>query len=140
MDLWAVLINIFTNFMTTFLERYFHKSTPEDIQYSDLEQFISLGIEENLNLEYKGNILVRKDGTSLDLKNDHKVGFTGLARSVSSMANAAGGLLILGVEEVEEQLQKQTIRIRPGKITPLPPLITKELIEQHLNSKIQYQI
>jgi hypothetical protein len=46
----------------------------------------------------------------------------------------------LGVEEKPENYKGSIVKVRPGIITPLPPNISREMIENNLLSKIQYPI
>jgi Predicted transcriptional regulator containing an HTH domain and an uncharacterized domain shared with the mammalian protein Schlafen len=74
-----------------FIEDYFGKSEPTDIE---LKTFIDQGNKESLTLDYK-QIEKFKDSDLLE--------------HISAFANSAGGLIILGVEEKEDEL--------PGNIT-----------------------
>ena len=128
--------------MAMFLERYIKKSKPEEITYEDFITFMDLAIEEHQTLEYKPRgILVEKDGT---LKKSHNqkdiLGFSALAKSVASLANSEGGLLILGVKEKPEKYKGTIVKMRPGHITPLPPTVTREMIDSQLGAKIQHPI
>ncbi|MCK4418059.1 MAG: ATP-binding protein [Candidatus Latescibacteria bacterium] len=128
--------------MSRFIERYLKKSRPEDISYSDFEQFISQGIEEHQTLEYKPRgLLVKQDGSITKSSNPRDIiGFSALAKSVASFANSEGGLLILGVKEKSEKHKGTVIKVRPGSISPLPPSVTRERIENNLAAKIQYPV
>lgn len=128
--------------MPKFIERYFKKSRPEDITYPDFEQFISESIEEHQTLEYKPRgLLVKQDGSIIKSSNPRDiVGFLALAKSVASFANSEGGLLILGVKEKPEKHNGIVIKVRPGSISPLPPFVTREMIEDNLIAKIQYPV
>ena len=128
--------------MVTFLERYLKKSRTEDITYSDLDAFLQQDIEENQNLEYKPRgMLVRQDDSIIKSPNRWDVvGFSTLAKVVAGFANAEGGLLVLGVEELVEWYDKVPIKKRPGPISPLPISVTREQIENQLLAKIKQPI
>jgi Putative DNA-binding domain len=125
--------------MATFFERYLKKARPEDITYSDLDAFLQQGIEEHQNLEYKPRgMLVRQDNSIIKSTNRWDVvGFSVLAKVVAGFANAEGGLLVLGVEELEERYDGVVIKKRPGAIKPLPISVTREQIENQLLAKIK---
>jgi hypothetical protein len=129
--------------VTTFLERFFNKQDPT---YQDLENFLQSEIEESLNLDYKsGELLVGHQGKNivngkLDNNKSDK-GFSDLARVLIGFANAEGGLLILGVQELPETINGKRIKIRPGSIEPLPlGIISKEMIESKLRALIQFPL
>jgi hypothetical protein len=128
--------------MAEFIERFFKKAKPETITFGDLRQFVSERIEENQNLEYKPRGLLVKADDSLLTPMDSRqvVGFSALAKSVAGFANAEGGLLILGVKEKAQKYKGTTVKVRPGLITPLPPTVTREMIEMQLATKIQFPI
>lgn len=128
--------------MAMFLERYIKKSKPEDITYEDFLSFMKLAIEEHQTLEYKPRgLLVKKDGGLIKSTNPKEIiGFSALAKSVASLANSEGGLIILGVKEKPGKYKGTIVKMRPGRITPLPPTVTREMIENQLEAKIQYPI
>jgi hypothetical protein len=128
--------------LTTFLERYLKKTKPEEITYRDIVQFLQQEVEENQNLEYKPRgLLVKQDGTVHQPANRWDiVGFSALAKSVAGFANAEGGLLVLGVKEIEDKNDGVVIKKRPGPVSALPTKITREQIENQLQRKIQYPI
>lgn len=128
--------------MPEFIERFFKKSTPEALSFDDLRQFISQKIEENQNLEYKPRGLLVKADDSLVTSTEPRqiIGFSALAKSVASFANAEGGLLILGVKEKAQRYKGTTVKVRPGPITPVPPTVTREMIEMQLATKIHFPI
>jgi len=85
-----------------FIETFF-KNT-KDVKAKDILSFISLKIEENMNLDYK-DIRAYNDPDKL-------------AINVASFANADGGLIMLGVAEGAIKDEKgRTERIFPEKIT-----------------------
>lgn len=104
--------------------------------------FLRQGIEEHQTLEYKPRgVLVRQDDTIIRSSNSREIkGFSELAKSVAGFANAEGGLLVLGVKEKPEKYRGETVKIRPGVISPLPINITREIIENELIANIQYPI
>src|SRR5579862_6427653 len=125
--------------MTSFLEQYLKKAGPEDVTLHDFEAFLQQGIEEHQNLEYKPRgTLVRRDDSIVKSTNRWEVvGFSILAKVVAGFANAEGGLLVLGVEELEEKYQGTVIKKRPGGLSPLPVNVTREMIENQLQAKIK---
>lgn len=128
--------------MASFLERFLKKTRPEEITFQDFEAFLEQSIEEHQNLEYKsGNLLVDRNGSLIKpQKRWDVIGSLALAKTVAGFANAEGGLLVLGVEELEEKHNGVVIRRRPGSIAPLPINVTKENIENQLRAKIQFPI
>jgi hypothetical protein len=130
--------------MTSFLERFFHKTNPSDITYNDFLDFKRQNIEEHQYLDYKsGEILVGHDGRWIcrDGKLTTDEGFVKLATVVAGFANAEGGLLILGIRELQEKINRKIVKKRPGAIYPLPDgIITKEMIASKLRALIQFPI
>jgi len=128
--------------MPKFIERFFRQSKPEAVTFSDLKRFVSERIEENQNLEYKPRGLLVKQDDSLVSSTDPRqiVGFSALAKSVVGFANAEGGLLILGVKEKAQKYKGTAVKVRPGAISPVPPTVTREMIETQLVTKIQFPI
>lgn len=125
--------------MSTFIERYFGKKANQ-ITYDDFNNFIKQKVEEHQTLEYKPRGLIVGADDKIRKTDRPQDGFNGLAKSVASMANAEGGLLILGVKEKPEKHKGKIVKIRPGTITPIPPTVTRESIEMNLVAKIQYPI
>jgi hypothetical protein len=127
--------------MASFLERYLRRDRLEKISYQDFEHFLAQSIEEHQNLEYKPRgMLVDRNDVVIKPKNNNRwdiVGFSVLAKVVAGFANAEGGLLVLGVEELEERHEGTLIKRRPGGISPLPINITRENIENQLITKIR---
>ncbi len=132
--------------MNTFLERFFNKTDSSSITYSDFENFLQSEIEENLNLDYKSGWLIigRQRSTIVNNKLDNNKsdkGFSDLARTVVGFANAEGGLLILGVQELPEVINGVRTKVRPGSVEPLPlGIVTKEMIESKLRALIQFPL
>ena len=94
-----------------------------DIDY--LNQLIAIGVEENVELEYKAAAALLRD--------DKKI--TEATKDVSAFANSNGGILIYGIKE------NQTKKHLPGNIDPIDrKTITKEWLESILNARIRPRI
>ena len=93
----------------------------------DLDTLISDKIEENQHLEYKAaDALQKTDGKKKEI-----------AKDISAMANAAGGIIIYGMKEYDEPEKKHL----PEKIIPVDRReISKEWIEQDIHSNISPKI
>jgi Putative DNA-binding domain len=132
--------------LTSFLELFFNKADPNSITYSDFENFLRSEIEENLNLDYKSGLLIigRQRSNIVNNKLDNNKsdrGFSDLARTIVGFANAEGGQLILGVQELPEVINGVRVKIRPGSVEPLPlGIVTKETIENKLRALIQFPL
>lgn len=63
----------------------------DDINFSDVQELVSQGVQEKQNIEYKRQAYGKSDS---DIKDMHK--------DVSSMANASGGYLFLGIKEDDD--------------------------------------
>src|ERR1700675_5007208 len=89
---------------------------------ADLQRLVDEALEESLTLDYKASPALTRDGKGPDE----------LCKDVSALANSAGGQLVYGVEE-----DKTTAK--PSKVDDgvQDPKITREWIEQILNSKVQ---
>ena len=89
---------------------------------ADLQRLVDEGIEESITLDYKASPALTRDGKGPDE----------LCKDVSALANSAGGQLIYGIEE-----DKTTAK--PSKVDDgvADSKITREWIEQVLNSKVQ---
>ncbi len=132
--------------MASFIEAYLHKALA-DIAYDDFKAFCGRRLDENQTLEYKsGELLVGYKGEyirngRLDKARAHE-GFIKLATSIAGLANAQGGLFVLGVKEVlVRDPNGQIIGKRPGAIYPVPDsIIQKEMIEDKLRELIQFPI
>ena len=132
--------------MASFIETYLHKALP-DITYADFKTFYGRRLDESQTLEYKsGELLVGYKGEyirngRLDKAKAHE-GFIKLATSIAGLANAPGGLFILGVKEIQVKGNDGQISgKRPGAIYPIPDdLIQKESIEDNLRELIQFPI
>ncbi len=97
---------------------------PWEWEEEDIEALIHNGVQESLTLEYKRCAMLDKRYP----KNKSE-----LSKDVSAFANSAGGTLVYGVEE-ENHLPK---KIDAGYD---PTDITREWIEQVINSTIQQRI
>ncbi len=132
--------------MTSFLELFFNKADPNSITYSDFENFLRSEIEENLNLDYKSGLLIigRQRSNIVNNKLDNNKsdrGFSDLARTIVGFANAEGGLLILGVQELPEVINGVRVKVRPGSVEPLPlGIVTKEMLENKIRALIQFPL
>src|SRR5258708_20583608 len=130
--------------MVSFFERFFHKSVPSEITYEDFLEFRKLNIEEHQNLDYKsGELLIGYKGQLIGkngrLTSDE--GFIALAKEVAGFANAEGGMIVLGIREIQEKLNGKIVKVRPGAIHSLPlGTVKKEMIESKLRSLIQFPI
>jgi hypothetical protein len=92
---------------------------------SDIERLIEDGIEESLNLDYKASPSLSRNSSEV----------IELCKDVSAFANSAGGQIIYGVAE-----DKSTHKPVDGDLGVTDPKITREWIEQVINSKIQPRI
>jgi len=89
---------------------------------ADLERLITEGITESLTLDYKRSPALATDSKSRDE----------LCKDVSAFANSAGGQIVYGMEDDKNV---------PTKLDDgVDPSITKEWIEQVLDSRIQPRI
>jgi Putative DNA-binding domain len=89
---------------------------------ADLNRLIVEGITESLTLDYKGSLALAKNNKARDE----------LCKDVSAFANSAGGQIVYGIEEDKNA---------PTKLDDgADPSITKEWIEQILDSRIQPRI
>lgn len=92
-----------------------------------IEELISTGVEENLNLDYKAaDALAKTDGKKAEISKD-----------VSAFANSGGGIIIYGVQEFTELAKRHL----PEKINPIDrTVISKEWLEQVINSNMSPKI
>jgi hypothetical protein len=96
---------------------------------ADLEILISDKVEESLHLDYKDARSLQPDG-----KRNPK---TEIAKDVTAMANSAGGIIIYGMKEYDEQGKAHF----PEKITPIDRTrFSREWLEQVINSNISPKI
>ena len=93
----------------------------------DIRRMIADGVEENISLDYKAaEALQNTDGKKKEI-----------AKDVSAMANAAGGVIIYGIKEFDEKEKSHL----PERITPITRTsFTKEQLEQIINSNISPKI
>jgi predicted HTH transcriptional regulator len=96
---------------------------PWEWEEDDLELLIRTGVQESIELDYKSSADLRKT--------DGKKGE--ISRDVSAFGNSAGGVLVYGVKEDKHV----PIEIDDGCD---PNEITKEWLEQVINSTIQHRI
>ncbi len=90
-----------------------------------VQQYITDGIQENLQLEYKG---ARAFENNSEKKKD-------IAIAISAMANSAGGIIIYGLNEFYDKDNRQL------EIDPVDQIqFSKEWLEQVINSNIQPRI
>jgi hypothetical protein len=89
---------------------------------ADLQRVVDEALDESLTLDFKASPALTRDGKGPDE----------LCKDVSALANSAGGQLIYGIEE-DKALAK------PSKVDDgvTDPKITREWIDQILNSKVQ---
>lgn len=94
---------------------------------ASIQLYITDGVEENLNLDYKAaDALQKTEGKKKEI-----------AKDVSAMANSAGGVIIYGIKEFL-QTGKEHL---PEHIDPIRRSdISKEWLEQVINSNIQPKI
>jgi hypothetical protein len=95
----------------------------EQVSESQLLFWIHNEIEESLTLEYKGALSLSKRNS--ECSNE-------ISKDVSAMANSAGGIIVYGMNEVNH-LPKSLQGLDPNSIS-------KEWLEQVINSKIQPRI
>ncbi|CAE6724717.1 hypothetical protein R69658_01529 [Paraburkholderia aspalathi] len=90
---------------------------------SDLLQLIELGVQESVQLDYKRcDALQRSDGKKNEISKD-----------VSALANAAGGTIVYGIIENGHLPRALDLGFDPSEIT-------REWLEQIINSRIQRRI
>jgi len=89
---------------------------------TDLQRLVDEGLEESLTLDYKASPSLARDSGKPEE----------LCKDVSALANSAGGQLVYGIEE--DKTAGKPSKVDDGVIDPK---ITKEWIEQILNSKVQ---
>lgn len=94
----------------------------ETLSIDDINQLISLRVEESINLDYK-------EAAALG-KNDKKK--AEIAKDVSSFANSAGGYIVYGIRE--DNHVADSLSLIDGNE------ITKEWIEQVIQTRIQRKI
>ena len=100
---------------------------PRNWDQAALERYIAAGTEENLTLDYKAGAALSREVTNRQKE---------IAKDVSAMANSAGGLIIYGIGE-----ENNEGRFRPAKLAPVNRLeCSRETLEQIISSNIQPRI
>jgi hypothetical protein len=89
---------------------------------ANLQQLVDEGLEESLTLDYKASPALTRDGKGPDE----------MCKDVTALANSAGGQLVYGIEE--DKGTKKPSRVDEGVSDPK---ITREWIDQILNSRVQ---
>jgi schlafen family protein len=94
---------------------------PTTWNQTELQRYINDGVEESLTLDYKaGDALGTSDGKKKEITKD-----------VSAMANSAGGTIIYGIKEYNEDDKKHL----PEKFAPVDRTqFSKEWLQQIINS------
>ena len=92
-----------------------------------IEELITTGVEENLNLDYKAaDALGKTDGKKAEISKD-----------VSAFTNSAGGIIIYGIDEFNDPAKRHL----PEKINAVDRTVfTKEWLEQVINSNLSPKI
>jgi hypothetical protein len=93
--------------------------------YADVQKLVADGIEENLNLDYKASPSLARDDKQINE----------MCKDASAFANSAGGQLVYGI--TEDRATRKPTEADPGVTDPK---ISREWIEQVLNSRIQPRI
>jgi Schlafen, AlbA_2 len=89
---------------------------------ADLQRLVDEALEESLTLDYKASPALTRDGKGPDE----------LCKDATALANSAGGQLVYGIEE--DKVTRKPSRVDDGIIDPK---ITREWMEQILNSRVQ---
>ncbi len=90
-----------------------------------IQKLIDNQVTESINLEYKGSgALSKSDGKKKEISKD-----------VSAFANSAGGTIIYGVKEYDEEDKKHLPEKIDGGVDPSE--LSREWLEQVINSNIQ---
>jgi predicted HTH transcriptional regulator len=89
---------------------------------ADLQRLVDEALEEGLTLDYKASPALTRDGKGPDE----------LCKDVTALANSAGGQIVYGIEE--DKVTKKPSRVDEGVVDPK---VTREWIEQILNSRVQ---
>ena len=96
------------------------------VTITDVSALISNGVDESTILEYKSGIDISNDSWKKEI-----------AKDVSAMANANGGMIIYGVKEFDDSEKRHL----PEKITPIDSSkVSMETIMQVINSNITPKI
>jgi hypothetical protein len=96
---------------------------PWEWQEEDLLRLIADARQEDISLDYKRSDSLAKDEAKK----------TEISKDVSAFANSAGGTIVYGVEEVDQL----PVRIDAGCD---PKVVSREWLEQVINSRIQRKI
>ena len=106
----------------TFIEKFIGKA-PLDVTRSDVERLVRKKIEENVTLDYK----------AIDILDEPKK----LLKHICGLANSKGGLLVVGVSELEDiGPNNEVVRVYPDKITWSDGALKKEELEDIIRGKI----
>jgi len=89
---------------------------------ADLQRLVDDALEESLTLDYKASPALSREGKAPDE----------ICKDVTALANSAGGQLVYGIEE--NKVTRKPTRVDDGVDDPN---ITREWIEQILNSRVQ---
>jgi predicted HTH transcriptional regulator len=89
---------------------------------ADLQRLVDEALEESLTLDYKASPALSRDGKAPEE----------MCKDVTALANSAGGQIIYGIEE--DRVTRKPSRVDEGVEDPK---ITREWIEQILNSRVQ---
>lgn len=89
---------------------------------ADLQRLVDEALEEGLTLDYKASPALTRDGKGPDE----------LCKDVTALANSGGGQIVYGIEE--DKVTKKPSRVDEGVVDPK---VTREWIEQILNSRVQ---
>ncbi|HBN09141.1 MAG TPA: hypothetical protein DD435_11015 [Cyanobacteria bacterium UBA8530] len=106
-----------------FIEDYFQKS-PSEIDHRDILNFIEQKNEEAWNLDYKE---YRPEMRLEDIVKD-----------VTAFANSGGGLIILGISEIQDPANH--LKIFPGEITWCLASLSKEQLENKIQGNSEPRI
>jgi len=89
---------------------------------ADLQRLVDEALEESLTLDYKASAALSREGKAPDE----------MCKDVTALANSAGGQLVYGIEE--DKVTRKPSRVDDGVDDPK---ITREWIEQIINSRVQ---
>ena len=71
--------------------------------HSDVEWLVDTRVQESVDIEYKSQLYGPDDSSRREM-----------LRDIASMANASGGLILVGIEEDGEGLPLQATGVEPG--------------------------
>lgn len=89
---------------------------------ADLQRLVDEALEESLTLDYKASAALSREGKAPDE----------MCKDITALANSAGGQLVYGIEE--DKVTRKPSHIDDGVDDPK---ITREWIEQIINSRVQ---